>query len=129
MSANAPVIVKLSTGHSVEFQPVFSHKADRAYSRELSKGVQVIVTQKGKDTDGKDVNDVQAQQIPLENLENAYEAALPLVVKTVKDSQGTEVVADTEFFDNMSQKDFNKLKAQVQKMKTEADSDTEKAKK
>lgn len=129
MSEKAPATVKLSTGHVVEFNAVFSHKADRAYSRELSKGVQVVITQKGEDKDGKAINDVQAQTIPLENLENAYEAALPLVVKNVKDSQGTEVVADTEFFDNLPQKDFNRLKEAVRKMKEDADTDTEKAKK
>lgn len=129
MSATAPVTVKLSSGHSVEFLPVFSHKADRAYSRELSKGVQVVVTQKGEDKDGNPINEAQAQQIPLENLEDAYEAALPLVVKTVKDSQGTEVTVDKEFFDNLAQKDFNKLKEQVRKMKEEADTEVVKAKK
>lgn len=129
MSDKAPKTVKLSTGHVVEFNPVFSHKADRAYSRELSKGVQVVIVPKGTDSEGKTVNDVQTQQIPLENLENAYEATLPLIVKAVKDAQGTEVVADKEFFENLPQRDFNKLKAVVTEMKNEADSETEKAKK
>jgi len=129
MSASAPATVKLSTGHTVEFNPIFSHKADRAYSRELSKGVQVVVTQKGMDDDGNPINEAQAQQIPLENLENAYEAALPIVVKSVKDSEGKEVTPDKDFFDNLPQRDFNKLKKHVRKMKEDADTEVVKAKK
>lgn len=117
--SQTPKVVTLSDSSKVTFKPSYTHKAERSFNEEMSRGVVFERDDQGK---------LVAKKVPELNFDRATEACLLVMIQTVE--KGSETLeCNQDWLDNLPEKDYRKLTAVLAEVKKAADEKVEAGKK